>query len=178
MSSPINSYPSTGDREVIPSGLPSQVTAMSTGVDTNHSSTVRSVADAGQADAEGAQWNDDEDSSSAVSGEYSRLAPQDYDPNMSGPHPTEQARDPIAGSLSSWQENDDYLKFTYDTSNVPESRLLAGYCYPTGYRDNTAAVPDYGYEPAFGADSATQVSTWEGGQSSQGGIAIMPVIRR
>jgi len=191
MSLPINRYPSRGDREVIPQGLPAPSSAGPQPEGT-HSSLVRSVADAGQADAEGAQWNDDEDNSAAFSGEYARLAPKDYDPNMSGPRPTEPALDPLSGVMGSWQENDDYRDFTYDTENVPESRLLAGYCYPTGYRAKDGDYDDNGgyntslrgtpsmveHSGAFGSDETAPCGSWEGGQSSQGGISIEAVIRR
>lgn len=180
MSAPINAYPSRGDREVIPMGLPGPVATMSTGVDTNHSSTVASISgDMGNR----TQYNDDE------LGDPSQgpLDPGGDDPNLSGPHPTEPLLDPLSGPLSDWQENDDYRDFTYNTANVPESRLLAGYCYPTGYSDTESSLSGRvsgedqrmaGASGAWGSDNSQPQGTWSDGQSSQGGISIDAVIRR
>lgn len=149
MSVPINSYPSKGDREVIPEGLPSLRGAgpQSEGA---HTSLVMSVADAGQAMAEGAQWDDDEDGSAAVAGEYSRLAPADYDPNLSGPHPTEPTHDWEAGTMTAKLENNDYM----------------------------GVIGVGSHSRAFGSDNSQPQAEWGGGQSRQGGIMIEALIRR
>lgn len=136
--------------EVIPKGLPGPVVAMSTGVATNHSSTVMSVANAGQANAEGAQWDDDEDGTGAVAGEYARLAPKDYDPNLSGPHPTASPHDWGAGYMSPGLQNNDYM----------------------------GVLGSGGHEPAFGPDNSQPQAQWSGGQASQGGIPISAIVRR
>lgn len=88
-------------KEMIPRGLPSPVAPMSTGSEGAHSSTTKSV-DASQ----GVQWNDDELGNPSAG----HADPGGYDPNMSGPRPTEPARDWQAGPMTSFQQNDDYLE--------------------------------------------------------------------
>jgi hypothetical protein len=149
MSAPINSYSAKGDREVIPEGLPS-LRGAGPQPEGTHSSMVSSIANASQADAEGAQWDDDEDSSAATAGEYSKLAPKDYDPNISGPHPTEQLHDWAAGGMSDGLDNNDYR----------------------------GAIGSGGHSPAFGPDSPYQGTPWSGGQARQGGIYVAAPIRR
>lgn len=193
-SSPLTAYDGSGDTEVLPSGLPSPVPAQAgnvTGVASNHSSLTASLPPSvpGQyGQAEGAQWNDDEDGN----GSQGYLDPSDEDPNLSGPHPTQPARDWKAGGLSSWDENDDYRDFTYDTSNVAESRILSaspaqitGYKIKDGDYDDNGGVdspPSVDFTDAqqyeFGSDNSQPCGNWSGGQSSQGSISIMPVVRR
>lgn len=180
MSNPINAYPAKGDREVIPEGLPSMPSGMSgnvAGVATNHSSLTSSANS-----AEGGQWNDDEDTTPSAG----HLDPGGYDPNLSGPHPTEPLHDWKAGDMSGWCENDDYMDFTFETSNVAESRLYgyhsvhdADYDDNGGYPTAPRGAEAHADHSAFGTDESAHQGSWgEGMQSSQGGISIEPIIRR
>lgn len=190
----LSSYTGRGDPEVMPQGLPSPIGPQSgnvTGVAGNHSSQTMSVADAGHPDAEGAQWDDDEDYTTASGGDYAEMDPSRDDPNISGPHPTQPLVDWKAGAMGKWDENDCYREFTYDTSNTPDSRLLSGYCYPTGYKTVDGDYDDNGgmdkppmvdftdaqqYE--FGNDTSKPQGDWSGGEGTIGSIAVMPVVRR
>jgi hypothetical protein len=180
-SGPLSKYSTQGDREVLSQGLPSPVAPMSTGVEANHSSLSKSIS------PPGAQWDDDEDS---VDHEPAGFTTGD-DPNISGPHPTEQLHDWRAGRLSSWQENDDYRDFTYDVDNVAESRLLAQspfrlsrYMPNDGDYDDNGGIDtpvrgqDTSLDEEFGGDDSKPQAEWAGGQESQGGISITPMVRR
>jgi len=198
MSLPINKYPAKGDREVVPQGLPSSNPAFTSGnvagVGENHSSLQKSVATRpGQpfaSQAEGVQWNDDEDANPS----QGPLDPGGYDPNISGPHATEPLHDWKAGGMSGWQDNDDYMDYTYDPAHVAESRLLSGYCYPTGYSLKDGDYDDNGgYNVApkggdlphnhngpaeFGTDESAPQGDWGNAQSMIAGISVDPIIRR
>lgn len=195
MSVPINKYPAKGDSEVIPRGLPKSnpafLSAGITGVETNHSSLVKSIptspGEEFSAEAEGAQWNDDEDSTPS----QGHLDPAGDDPNLSGPHPTEPLHDWKAGGMSGFQDNDDYMDYTYATEKVAESRLLSGYCYPTGYSvkdgdyDDNGGIdtPPTGSEShvnhsEFGTDESAHQGDWGNAASMISGIAVDPIIRR
>jgi hypothetical protein len=178
---PINSYPTSGDREVIPSGLPA-LRGAGPQPEGTHSSTASS-----RSPDSGAQWDDDEDS---VSHEPAGFT-DGNDPNLSGPHPTEPLHDWKAGKLSSWQENDDYRDFTYDVDNVAESRLLAQspfrlarYMPNDGDYDDNGGMPtpvrgtDTSAEGEFGSDDSKPQAAWTSGEVSQGGISITPIVRR
>lgn len=179
MSSPINKYPSRGDKEQIPMReIPSPVASMSTGVEANHSSTQMSVSGN---KGNHTQYNDDELSGPS----QGHLDPNGYDPNISGPHPTEPARDWQAGGLSAWQENDDYRDFsTREGSSVAESRLWAPWksVHDMDYDDNggyPSSTVDNHSDHEFGSDESAHQGSWgEGMQTSQGSINIEPIIRR
>lgn len=195
---PISSYPAKGDSEVIPSGLPpyNLPSANVAGVPANHSSTTptyaKSMAAPVQeyaAQAEGAQWNDDEDGTTAQG--YLDFN-GDPDPNLSGPHPTQPLHDWHTPKASSWQENDDYLDFTFDTQNVPQTRLWnhGPARMPSDDMDyddqgNQVGYIKQDYAPyadnltrAFGGDSTKPQDDFSGTPSFISGIAVYPVVRR
>lgn len=182
MSIPLSKYPAKGDREVVPRGLPTSNPAFlrdPAGSSENHSSLVKSVV-GGNADGE--QWNDDEDSTPSAG----YLDPAGYDPNISGPHPTEPLRDWQAGNLSGWSDNDDYMHFTYNTRNVAESRLNCIFhsVMDGDYDDNGGfdrpPMQDFNvsddYE--FGADRSEHQGEMGNSESSIAGITVDPIVRR
>lgn len=85
-----------------------------TGVASNHSSLIKS------AKGEAVQYRDADDNG----GSAGYLDPADHnDPNISGDLPTKDAHDWQAGKMAGFQDNDDYMEYTYHTGMVPESRL-------------------------------------------------------
>lgn len=58
------------------------------------------------------------------------------DPNLGGSAPTSDPHPWEAGTLSAWQENDDYRDFTFKTENVAESRLECHPMHDGDYDDN------------------------------------------
>lgn len=139
-----------------------------TGSASNHSSLTKS------AKGEAVQYRDADDNG----GSAGYLDPADHnDPNISGDLPTKDAHDWQAGGMSGWQDNDDYMDYTYDASRVAESRLLSGICYPTGYSLKDGDYDDNGGKPTpphgeeqtvsrhdgeFGTDEIAPISAWEG----------------
>jgi hypothetical protein len=221
-SKPLVDYPVyEKDENVSPEGLPTPVEHQSgkvAGVEGNHSSQEKSVADISdlkfeiggnysqpyEAEAEGAQWNDDEDANASqghldpgASGEVDWQLPNDGDtdtspdPNLSGPHPTEQLHNWEAGPLSGWHENDDYLEFTFDTGCVAESRLVQGFAVHTGYPlhdhdyDDNGGIPTppmHDFTPEtefeFGFDTTKPQGDFGNAESEVSGIRVEPIIRR
>jgi hypothetical protein len=191
MSLPINKYPAKGEADTRPHPLfqyPKGMSGSVIGVPANHSTEGESVAG-----TEAVQYRDkDDNGGSSGPLDTGRLFEGD-DPNISGTLPF-STEDWQAGGMSGWQDNDDYMDYTFATKKVAESRLLSGTCYPTGY---TLMDGDYddngGYNVApkggdlphihsgdeeFGTDETAPQGNWAGGESSQGGIAIDPIIRR
>jgi hypothetical protein len=214
---PINEYPVTDDEEIVPKGIDVGNAAFKrgnvAGDASNHSSTRMSIPkgtlvwnDPKQTYAsmgEGTQWNDDEDGMSSQGHDDIN---NDYDPNMSGPKPTQQLEDWRAGMLSPWQENDDYRDYTFKTDNVVESRLLAQssqlrvtYKAPgnvndysdiedNDYDDNggwATAIPQDGGPSNDGLDprgvhpeDQEPQDAFGSGPSDIAGIALYPIVRR
>jgi hypothetical protein len=188
MSLPINKYPAKGEAESRPHPLfqyPKGMAGAVTGVPANHSTETKSVAG-----TETVQYRDADDNG----GSAGHLDPAGDDPNISGRLPF-STEDWQAGVMSGWQDNDDYMEYTYDTHKVGESRLLSGQCYPTGYTlmdgdydDNGGknVAPRGGDLPhnhngpdEFGTDETAPLSSWGSVDvKSQGGIQIDPIIRR
>lgn len=170
-STPLSSYPTKGDSEVIPNGLPTGVTSGSVvGDEANHSSQTASVDT-----SQGVQWDDDE----AVSGFAPNTA---YDPNMSGPKHSEPVQDVRAGQMSSFQDNDDYIDYMFDTSHVPLSRLLcdelAGFSTNGGYPVLPIQSPGSSDGIAFGSDSVSPEGEFGSATNMVGGISVSPIVRR
>lgn len=141
----IPTFDTTADREVIPEGLPSPIAPAAgdvTGVEANHSSQVASVAPSDQ-------WDDDEDSLSA-----GLLPAQGYDPNISGPHPTQGVEDRRAGGM-----------------NGAYGGMQAMDC-----------ADDYlSWLPAGGegmADSVAPLGTFDQPSETIAGIQVFPIVRR
>lgn len=150
-------FPATrADIEVIPEGLPSPVTTGSVvGVADNHSSELVSLPTQGLngPNAEGAQWNDDEDSAPS----QGHLDPTGYDPNMSGAHPTQGVEERLAGDMTGAYGGmqamdcaDDYLSW----------------------------LPSGGEGLAFGPDSVSPQGSFEHSSTTVAGIPVFPVTRR
>lgn len=148
MSRPINDYSAKGDSEVIPRGLPSSNHAFTsagiTGVETNHSSLTPSISSPGGVSS---QWDDDEDSVGHAPPGFT----DGDDPNMSGPHPTEQANDWQSGNMNSFQDNNDYQAWAHMSTPA---------------------------ESEFGGDKAEHQGEWSGGESMISGIVVSLIVRR
>jgi hypothetical protein len=86
-SMPLSSFPTEGDNEVVPAGLPSPAFSGAVGMDSSTSPSLPT--------AKGAQWNDDEDSTPSAG----HLDPGGYDPNMSGPKASQDVTEMYAGSM-------------------------------------------------------------------------------
>lgn len=155
---PLSMFPSEGDVEVIPEGLgtsnPAFLGSVS-GVSDNHSSQVMSLPTQGLdgPNAEGAQWNDDEDDSPSAG----FLDPAGEDPNISGPKATQEIQERLAGGMTgkdggmhAMDQADDYRQWvTLD-----------------------------GYSSAFGSDSCSPQGSFEGLPDTISGIQVFPVVRR
>jgi hypothetical protein len=192
MSLPINKYPAKGEADTRPHPLfqyPKGMGGAVTGVPANHSTETKSVAG-----TETVQYRDaDDNGGSSGPLDVGPLFDNGNDPNISGSLPF-STEDWQAGGMSGWQDNDDYMDYTYNVHKVAESRLLSGQCYPTGYSlmdgdydDNGGhnVAPKGGDLPhmhhsdeEFGSDESSGLTPWSGGQSEQGGIMIDPPIRR
>lgn len=180
-STPLSDYSAKGDAEIIPTSVGKQNPAFTVtdvaGVEENHSSTNKSVPNG---DGNRAQYNDDELGDDPSQGE---LDPAGYDPNLSGPHPTEPLNDWCAGKLSSWQENSDYLDFLQG-SMTAESRLLARtFPGPSSYASNggMAAIPsgsENTFSQEFGSDSVSPQSEFGNDPTFISGIYVAPIVRR
>lgn len=174
---PLSSYPTKGDSEVIPKGLPSSQAYSGSAIGSDpgaHSSTTPSV-DASQ----NVQWNDDELGNPAAG----ILDQGGYDPNMSGPHPSEPIEERYASVASPWRENNDYLEYMFNTEDVPLSRLLC--MAPSGFTANGGipALPnrDVGSNDSvmeFGSDSVSPEGEFGSSPSYIAGIMVSAVVRR
>lgn len=179
-STPLSAYSGKGDSETLPALVGKQNPAFTgkdvAGVEENHSSTVRSVSNA---DGDRAQYNDDEmgDESQGA------LDPAGYDPNLSGPNPTQPLHDWQAGRLSAWQENNDYLDFLQGGMTA-ESRLLAcSFPGPRSYANNggMAEMPLGSSDTdsqEFGPDSVLPQGEFGNDPAFISGIYVAPIVRR
>jgi hypothetical protein len=155
------------------------------GVGANNSSERESVAG-----TEAVQYRDADDNGGS-SGHLDTDAMSSVDPNISGTLPTKDTHPWLAGKMSGWQDNDDYMEYTYDTAKVGESRLLSQGCVRTGYSLMDGDYDDNGgydkppmvnfreeedYE--FGNDKHEPQGEFSGGESEISGIRVFPVVRR
>jgi hypothetical protein len=179
-SMPLSVFDGRADKEVIPTGLPTPIAPASgdvMGDEANHSSQTASV-DMSQ----GVQWDDDESA-----GGY---APNtSYDPNISGPRQTEEVKDARAGMMNGFCENNDYMRFSFDTSMEPESRLCYGAStgmapWTNSFEDNQdmPVPPMHDFTPEqefeFGSDSVSPQGSFSHSGATIAGIPIYPVVRR
>ncbi len=132
-----------------------------TGVPANHSSLAKS------AKGEGVQYNDADDDN----GSAGHLDPSGSDPNISGTAETAEPLDWMAGPMSGWCENDDYLQFTFNTDHVAGSRLDPFYPIHDGDYDDNGGYPSpiAGAEPhgmhnhsEFGSDESAHQGSNDG----------------
>lgn len=191
MSTLHNKYPATATPQNAPHPLfqyPKGMSGSVVGVPANHSTETKTVAG-----TETVQYRDSDDNGGTAGPLDTVLKGQD--PNISGTLPTEQLHDWQAGGMSGFQDNDDYCDFTYDVENIAESRLHAGYCYPTGYSLKDGDYDDNGgyniptmrgamehamhSDHEFGTDETAPLSDWPApAENMVGGIPIEPTKRR
>lgn len=158
-SMPLSVFPTEGDAEKIPEGLPTSNSAFEgdvSGVEANHSSQITSFPPSvpGQfGQAEGAQWNDDEDRDPS----QGRLDPPGYDPNMSGPHATQPIAENYAGGM-----------------NGAYGGMQAMDCAD----DYKTWLPSGSLEVEFGSDSTSPQGSFSGLPDTISSIQVFPVIRR
>jgi hypothetical protein len=114
------------------------------GVTANHSSSVRSVATADNAQSDDALQD---------------VAPP-QDPNISGMTPTEDCYTFVAGQMDGWRENDDYRRF-FENSVGCDGMLV---CDPgDGDYDDNGGVPtavghDYGIHGTYRDETEDSLS--------------------